>query len=164
MHITRESGGVGLTCAEGERELILVFAAQLNETLVSGMHGDPARELLFPSAYPDDPVEAEQFSRYTHDALVATKRAAALEVIKALLAVRNIDSDNENVDINNMVVNIGTNIWQWLTFLTDVRRVLSQRIADAEGGDESLQEAFDWFGILHEGILAASDDSVSDAS
>jgi len=164
VYITREFGGVGLTCAAEERQLILMFAAKHNETLVSGMHGDPARELLFPSAYPDDPVEAEQFSRYTHDALVATKRAATLGVTRALLTARNTDSDNENLDINNMVVNIGTNIWQWLTFLTDVRRVLSQRIADAEGGDESLQEAFDWFGILLEGILAAADDPASDAS
>lgn len=142
-----------------EAAILAEVAGQLAALLASAT-GDSAEKVLFRNAYSDPAAQAE-FSRFTRDDLSAQKVAAAETVRDALtLAPAVEESSHEGV-----IVELSTEqAWQWLTFFTDVRLVLSERIAQSVGntntsGDLELQQGiFDWAAYL-QGVMV---DELSD--
>jgi len=77
---------------------------------------DPAVERLFPDVYPEDPVEAAEFRRFTEADLKTAKLDQARVVLDQLVpSGGEVRLDEETADV-------------WLRALTDVRLVLGTRI------------------------------------
>jgi len=77
---------------------------------------DPAVERLFPDVYPEDPVEAAEFRRFTEADLKTAKLDQARAVLDQLVpSGGEVRLDEETADV-------------WLRALTDVRLVLGTRI------------------------------------
>lgn len=85
--------------------------------LVSDRHStDPAAARLFPDAYPDDDVEADEFRRFTEDEL-RTEKSHQIGVVLGCLPYRGgeVRLDKEQAEA-------------WLRALTDARLALGIRV------------------------------------
>jgi hypothetical protein len=134
-------------------ELAALLSAELDRA-------DPAVERLFPSVYPDDPVEAETFRDLTEDDLKAGKLDQARTVLTDLLeSGGDVSLDEEAADL-------------WLRALTDVRLALGVRLGMTDDTDieSELDDAvlrhptsprvsqlsvYGYLGLLQESLLAA---------
>ncbi len=77
---------------------------------------DPAVERLFPDVYPEDPIEAAEFRRYTEADLHSAKLDQARAVLDSVVpAGGEVRLDEETADL-------------WLRALTDVRLILGTRL------------------------------------
>lgn len=119
-----------LELEEEEARALESLAGQIEQLLLSTDPGDETVSRLFPVAY-TDAVEAADFARFTRPSLHERKVNAALEVRLAIEAGNELDESSSRLSVE-----IGPDeLWNWLTFLTDLRLVL----VDSIGLDESGQ-------------------------
>ena len=84
---------------------------------------DPAVERLFPDVYPEDPIEAAEFRRFTEADLKAAKLDQARVVLDSLVpGGGEVRLDEATAD-------------QWMRALTDVRLVLGTRLGVEDDTD-----------------------------
>lgn len=149
--------GVRIVLETEEAMLLSELADQVDSVLLLGEADDPALDRLLPNAYPDDRDAAHDFTRYTRDSLVDGKRQAAQRV-----------RDATAVEEPGGVVQIEldqSEAWGWLTFLTDLRLILAERVGiveeDEAGSDESrddyLRAAYEWAGFVQGSMLEVLD-------
>lgn len=149
--------GVRIVLETEEAMLLSELADQVDSVLLLGEADDPALGRLLPNAYPDDRDAAHDFTRYTRDSLVDGKRQAAQRV-----------RDATAVEEPGGVVQIEldqSEAWGWLTFLTDLRLILAERVGiveeDEAGSDESrddyLRAAYEWAGFVQGSMLEVLD-------
>ncbi|WP_022892504.1 DUF2017 family protein [Agromyces subbeticus] len=149
--------GVRIVLETEEAMLLSELADQVDSVLLLGEADDPALGRLLPNAYPDDRDAAHDFTRYTRDSLVDGKRQAAQRV-----------RDATAVEEPGGVVQIELDqaeAWGWLTFLTDLRLILAERVGiveeDEAGSDESrddyLRAAYEWAGFVQGSMLEVLD-------
>lgn len=125
--------------------------------------GDPVIQRLFPDAYADDRVAAEEFHRYTADEQRRGRLAAAHLVLADLAAThagrRPVTVASGHVDA-------------WLKTVNSVRLSLAVRLGiEAEDDHEELErlhaddprayvlELYDWLGFVLESLLEAVHDT-----
>jgi len=153
------SGGEGVRIVLETEEAMLLseLADQVDSVLLLGEADDPALGRLLPNAYPDDHEAAHDYTRYTRDSLVDGKRQAAQRV-----------RDATAVEEPGGVVQIEldqSEAWGWLTFLTDLRLILAERVgivdedeAEAdETRDDYLRAAYEWAGFVQGSMLEVLD-------
>ncbi|MFM6973846.1 MAG: DUF2017 family protein, partial [Agromyces sp.] len=101
---------------------------------------DSAATQLFPAGYSDPAAQAE-YSRYTRADLAERKMRSAQTVRDALLGPA---ADAVVVELT------ADTAWEWLTFLTDIRLVLAERLRNEPGAEErDLQQGlYDWTAYL----------------
>jgi hypothetical protein len=156
----REGGvdGVRIVLETEEAMLLSELADQVDSVLLLGGDDDPALGRLFPSAYPDDREAARDFTRYTRDHLVDGKRQAAQSVRDATATER--DAGLVEIELDQ------SEAWGWLTFLTDLRLILAERVGvtdpdEAEPADDErddyLRAAYEWAGIVQGSMLEVLD-------
>ncbi|WP_438853545.1 DUF2017 family protein [Agromyces sp. M3QZ16-3] len=156
----REGGadGVRIVLETEEAMLLSELADQVDSVLLLGGDDDPALGRLFPSAYPDDREAASDFTRYTRDSLVDGKRQAAQSVRDATATER--DAGLVEIELDQ------AQAWGWLTFLTDLRLILAERVGvtdpdEAEPADDErddyLRAAYEWAGIVQGSMLEVLD-------
>jgi len=110
------------------RQCVAELAALLSD---APSRDDPAVERLFPDVYPEDPVETEEFRRFTEEDLRSAKLEQAKTVLSDLLeAGGEVRLGEPEADV-------------WLRALTDVRLALGTRLGIADDTDieEELDEA-----------------------
>ena len=114
---------------------------------------DPALARLFPDAYGDDPVAANDFRRYTESDLRAGKRTAAssalLQLQPLLVGGGKLVLGRDQADA-------------WLGWLNDIRLVLGTRLGITEDSyeqapEDQLSVVFSWLGWLQESLLSCLD-------
>ena len=156
----REGGadGVRIVLETEEAMLLSELADQVDSALLLGGDDDPALGRLFPAAYRDDEASARDFERYTRDSLVDGKRQAAQSVRDATAATRGDGIVEIELD--------QAQAWGWLTFLTDLRLILAERVGvtdpdEAEPADDErddyLRAAYEWAGIVQGSMLEVLD-------
>ncbi|MEF3403187.1 DUF2017 family protein [Agromyces sp. CCNWLW203] len=149
--------GVRIVLETEEAMLLSELADQVDSVLLLGEADDPALGRLLPNAYPDDHDAAHDYTRYTRDSLVDGKRQAAQRV-----------RDATAVEEPGGVVQIEldqSEAWGWLTFLTDLRLILAERVGivdedetDAdETRDDYLRAAYEWAGFVQGSMLEVLD-------
>ncbi|QTX03412.1 DUF2017 family protein [Agromyces archimandritae] len=157
---TRPGGeGVKLVLESEEALLLSELADQVDSVLLLGAEDDPALGRLLPNAYPDDREAAAEFARYTRDGLLDGKRQAAQ-------AVRDATSLDEEADGVEIVLD-ESQAWGWLTFLTDLRLILAERVGLDEDTvvaidgdtrrDDYLRAAYEWAGFVQGSMLEVLD-------
>lgn len=126
--------GVRLVLESEEAMLLSELADQVDSVLLLGEPSDPALGRLLPSAYPDDAEASAEFSRYTRDSLVDGKRQAAQRVRDATAVS---DGGIVQIELDQ------SEAWGWLTFLTDLRLILAERVGAVDDLDDldALDEA-----------------------
>jgi hypothetical protein len=140
----REGGadGVRIVLETEEAMLLSELADQVDSVLLLG--GDEA--------------SARDFERYTRDSLVDGKRQAAQSVRDATAATRGDGIVEIELD--------QAQAWGWLTFLTDLRLILAERVGvtdpdEAEPADDErddyLRAAYEWAGIVQGSMLEVLD-------
>lgn len=125
---------------------ILAEIADQFVSLVTDTPDDPAAAALFPKGYADPAAQAE-FSRFTHEDLNARKIAAATLVRDTL----RLDIPSTEAEPDAVLVELETAAaWDWLTFFTDIRLVLAERMkASPDAEEHSLQKGlYDWTAYL----------------
>lgn len=129
-----------------EAEILSELARQFVQ-LVTDSPDDAAASQLFPNGY-DDPAAQAEFSRFTRADLSERKISAANAIISALTGP---PSDGVLLDLT------ADSAWNWLTFCTDIRMVLAERIREAGAPDETgLQRGLaDWIAYLQGAIVEA---------
>ncbi|WP_353827088.1 DUF2017 family protein [Agromyces sp. SYSU T0242] len=156
----REGGadGVRIVLETEEAMLLSELADQVDSVLLLGGDDDPALGRLFPSAYPEDQAAARDFTRYTRDSLVDGKRQAAQSVRDATATDR--EAGVVEIELDQ------AQAWGWLTFLTDLRLILAERVGvtdpeEAEPADDErddyLRAAYEWAGIVQGSMLEVLD-------
>jgi hypothetical protein len=158
--VAGRSGGEGVRLVlEAEEAMLLSeLADQVDSVLLLGEDDDPALGRLLPSAYPDDAPAAHEFARYTRDSLVDGKRQAAQRVRDAT-AVDDDDDTVVQIELDQ------AEAWGWLTFLTDLRLILAERVGVIEEGDltadetrdDYLRAAYEWAGFVQGSMLEVLD-------
>jgi hypothetical protein len=156
----REGGadGVRIVLETEEAMLLSELADQVDSVLLLGGDDDPALGRLFPSAYEDDEASANEFARYTRESLVDGKRQAAQSVRDAT-AVEHPDDGVVQIELDQ------AQAWGWLTFLTDLRLILAERVGldddeddtDVETRDDYLRAAYEWAGFVQGSMLEVLD-------
>lgn len=148
MRVSRTGGRIVLEFAEGEAAVLRSLVDQYLEVVGTDAGADPAHARLFPAAYRDDEVAAEEFTRYTRPGLVDRKAANAAQVSLAL--------DEETVRL------APDDAERWLPLLTDLRLVIADRLGiradDDEVPDTPAGEVYAWLGHLQESIVTLLDD------
>ena len=139
-----DSSRVRVSFDRQEAEILSEVADQFI-TLVTDTPDDPAASKLFPDGYADPASQAE-FSRYTRADLSERKVAAARTVRDAL---RGPSADAVVVELTP------ESAWDWLTFFTDIRLVLAERLRVSAGEDEhELQQGlYDWTAYVQGAIV-----------
>ena len=142
------SARVRVLLDEHEARILAEVAAQL-VALLREHPDDPAAAALFPRGYADDAEQAE-FARYTR-ADLAERKAAVAERLAELWSGTSRDADA-------LVVSLSVQeAWDWLTFCTDLRLVLADRLAGVEASDAGEQLAaqglFDWLAYVQGSIV-----------
>ncbi|MGX5695819.1 DUF2017 family protein [Agromyces soli] len=157
----RSGEGVRLVLEAEEAMLLSELADQVDSVLLLGSDDDPALERLLPSAYPDDENAAREFERYTRGSLVDGKRQAAQ-------SVRDATDVSDGRDLVEIELD-ESQAWGWLTFLTDLRLILAERVglgddgldeggsADDETRDDYLRAAYEWAGFVQGSMLEVLD-------
>lgn len=150
--------GIRIVLETEEAMLLSELADQVDSVLLLGEVDDPALGRLLPSAYPDDQAAAHEFAKYTRDSLVDGKRQAAQRVRDAT----SIDDGAEKV----VQIELDqAEAWGWLTFLTDLRLILAERVGVVEEGedeasetrDDYLRAAYEWAGFVQGSMLEVLD-------
>ncbi|MRG59104.1 DUF2017 family protein [Agromyces sp. CFH 90414] len=153
--------GVRLVLEAEEAMLLSELADQVDSVLLLGTDDDPALGRLLPDAYPDDVDAGREFTRYTRDNLVDGKRQAAQSVRDAT----SVGDGERLVEIELDQVQA----WGWLTFLTDLRLILAERVGIIEEGtpeqdeqrDDYLRAAYEWAGFVQGSMLEVLDPTES---
>jgi hypothetical protein len=153
--------GVRLVLEAEEAMLLSELADQVDSVLLLGAEDDPALDRLLPNAYPDDLDAAREFERYTRGSLVDGKRQAAQSVRDAT----SVGEGERLVEIELDQVQA----WGWLTFLTDLRLILAERVGIGEEGtpeqdeqrDDYLRAAYEWAGFVQGSMLEVLDPTES---
>lgn len=155
----REGGadGVRIVLETEEAMLLSELADQVDSVLLLGGDDDPALGRLLPNAYPEDATAARDFARYTRESLVDGKRQAAQSVRDATATERG--SGIVEIELDQ------SQAWDWLTFLTDLRLILAERVGvvdeEADEADEQrddyLRAAYEWAGIVQGSMLEVLD-------
>ncbi len=154
----RRGEGVRLVLEAEEAMLLSELADQVDPVLLLGSDDDPALERLLPNAYPDDETAAREFERYTRGSLVDGKRQAAQSVRDATDVTDGRDLVEIELDESQA--------WGWLTFLTDLRLILAERVGlgddgggsdDDETRDDYLRAAYEWAGFVQGSMLEVLD-------
>lgn len=152
--------GVRLVLETEEAMLLSELADQVDSVLLLGEPDDPALGRLLPSAYPDDAEASAEYARYTRESLVDGKRQAAQRVRDATAAPSETGLVEIELDQSEA--------WGWLTFLTDLRLILAERVGvddvdddgpdvDAETRDDYLRAAYEWAGFVQGSMLEVLD-------
>ena len=150
--------GVRIVLETEEAMLLSELADQVDSVLLLGEADDPALGRLLPNAYPDDHDAAHDYTRYTRDSLVDGKRQAAQRVRDAT-AVEDGDDTVVQIELDQ------SEAWGWLTFLTDLRLILAERVGVVEEGedgadetrDDYLRAAYEWAGFVQGSMLEVLD-------
>lgn len=158
MRVQTHAGGVRVTFAPEEVEVLRSLARSLTEVLGGGVPdhgGDAVRDRLFPRAYVD-PTEdrAERdFQSVVHEDLVRAKSDAAQTLIDGLDNGRARRSGTE-------VVLAGVELEQWTGALNDMRLALGVAIGVTEDMDEPSDDAssagfelYDWLTYLQGALV-----------
>ncbi|BDZ54947.1 hypothetical protein GCM10025870_20200 [Agromyces marinus] len=141
-----------------EAMLLSELADQVDSVLLLGGDDDPALGRLFPAAYAEDASATDDFARYTRDSLVDGKRQAAQAVRDATATER--DAGVVEIELDQ------SQAWGWLTFLTDLRLILAERVGvtdpdeagpDDDQRDDYLRAAYEWAGIVQGSMLEVLD-------
>lgn len=132
---------------EHEAPILAEVAGQLAR-LLRDTPDDSAAVALFPRGY-DEPTAQAEFSRFTHSELNERKIAAAEQVAAALAAESHPDAVVVTLDAETA--------WTWLTFFTDLRLVLAERLrTDAQSEEHGLQQGLsDWAAYLQGSLVDA---------
>jgi hypothetical protein len=148
--------GFGLVFTAAEANLLASMAEQLAELLddVEDPTGDPALERLLPDGYRDNPVDAEEFRRFTQTELADEKTAAARSVADALKERTPKGSAHVTLSQPEAVA--------WLRSLNDIRLALAARLGIV---DDSFRPSFldnsyaiyAWIGQVQFALLRAVD-------
>ncbi|MET4158969.1 DUF2017 family protein [Agromyces sp. PvR057] len=149
--------GVRLVLETEEAMLLSELADQVDSVLLLGEVDDPALGRLLPSAYPEDHAASQEFERYTRDSLVDGKRQAAQRV-------RDATASHEGEGVVQIELD-ESEAWGWLTFLTDLRLILAERVGVIEEGDtesdetrdDYLRAAYEWAGFVQGSMLEVLD-------
>ncbi len=160
MIVAGRSGGEGVRLVLESEEAMLLseLADQVDSVLLLGEDDDPALGRLLPSAYIDDASASREFARYTRDSLVDGKRQAAQQVRDAT-AVEAVEDGVVQIELDQ------SEAWSWLTFLTDLRLILAERVGVIEEGDDTADEtrddylraAYEWAGFVQGSMLEVLD-------
>ena len=160
MIVAGRNGGEGVRLVLESEEAMLLseLADQVDSVLLLGEADDPALGRLLPNAYPDDAAAAHDLTRYTRDSLVDGKRQAAQSVRDAT-AVEEGDEGVVQIELDQ------AEAWGWLTFLTDLRLILAERVGIIEEGedaasetrDDYLRAAYEWAGFVQGSMLEVLD-------
>ncbi len=160
MIVAGLGGGEGIRIVLETEEAMLLseLADQVDSVLLLGEVDDPALGRLLPNAYPEDLEASEEFTRYTRESLVDGKRQAAQSVRDAT-AVDHVDAGVVQIELDQ------AQAWGWLTFLTDLRLILAERVgldddeadADVETRDDYLRAAYEWAGFVQGSMLEVLD-------
>jgi len=150
--------GIRIVLETEEAMLLSELADQVDSVLLLGEADDPALGRLLPNAYPEDLEASEEFTRYTRESLVDGKRQAAQSVRDAT-AVDHPDDGVVQIELDQ------AQAWGWLTFLTDLRLILAERVgldddeddADVETRDDYLRAAYEWAGFVQGSMLEVLD-------
>ncbi|GAA2448181.1 MULTISPECIES: DUF2017 family protein [Agromyces] len=153
----RSGEGVRLVLEAEEAMLLSELADQVDSVLLLGSGEDPAIDRLLPNAYPDDVEAAGEFERYTRGSLVDGKRQAAQ-------SVRDATDVSDGRDLVEIELD-ESEAWGWLTFLTDLRLILAERVgvtddggyAEDEERDDYLRAAYEWAGFVQGSMLEILD-------
>jgi hypothetical protein len=153
----RSGEGVRLVLEAEEAMLLSELADQVDSVLLLGAGDDPAIDRLLPNAYPDDAEAAGEFERYTRGSLVDGKRQAAQ-------SVRDATDVSDGRDLVEIELD-ESQAWGWLTFLTDLRLILAERVgvtddggyAEDEERDDYLRAAYEWAGFVQGSMLEILD-------
>ncbi|HEU5224151.1 MAG TPA: DUF2017 family protein [Candidatus Lumbricidophila sp.] len=171
------TAGVSLRFQAAEAALLSDLADQVDSMLLLGSPDDPALARLLPNAYPDDAEAQRDYARYTRSSLIESKRAAAQQVRDATAPVGERvstrsdasaavipDGDADAADADVVVELDESDAWVWLTFLTDLRLILNERVGAIEEStpeqdqrDDYLSAAYDWAGYLQGSMLEVLD-------
>ena len=129
-----------------EAEILIELARQFLQ-LITDAPDDVAATQLFPAGY-EDPAAQAEFSRFTRADLAERKTRAANAVVSALTGPT---ADGVVVELD------GDSAWDWLTFFTDVRMVLAERMrGPADDSERALQQGlYDWTAYLQGTIVDA---------
>jgi hypothetical protein len=135
------------------------LAQELEPSAEEAVPEDPVLQRLFPSAYPDDPVAAAEFRRFTQRDLRTKKLDEARLVLDQVLQTAG-GAHDLRITLNDADV--------WLRTLTSLRLAVAVRLgirdaaaADAVSGlDESdprafLASVYDWLGFAEETLVLA---------
>lgn len=136
----RADGGFRVGLGPNERAVIRSLAGQHRELLMAETSSsDPAVARLFPSAYPDDPLQSLEFEEATGGALLDGRLQAAATVEST--ADADILTEEQAL--------------QWLAVVNDLRLVLGIRLEVTEetteadfAGDDERSGAYDLYGFL----------------
>ena len=160
MIVAGRNGGEGVRLVLESEEAMLLseLADQVDSVLLLGEADDPALGRLLPNAYPEDLEASDEFTRYTRESLVDGKRQAAQSVRDAT-AVEHPDDGVVQIELDQ------AQAWGWLTFLTDLRLILAERVgldddeddADVETRDDYLRAAYEWAGFVQGSMLEVLD-------
>ncbi|MCD2441056.1 DUF2017 domain-containing protein [Agromyces sp. SYSU K20354] len=160
MIVAGLGGGEGIRIVLETEEAMLLseLADQVDSVLLLGEADDPALGRLLPNAYPEDLEASEEFTRYTRESLVDGKRQAAQSVRDAT-AVDHPGDGVVQIELDQ------AQAWGWLTFLTDLRLILAERVgldddesdADVETRDDYLRAAYEWAGFVQGSMLEVLD-------
>ena len=150
--------GIRIVLETEEAMLLSELADQVDSVLLLGEADDPALGRLLPNAYPEDLEASEEFTRYTRESLVDGKRQAAQSVRDAT-AVDHPDDGVVQIELDQ------AQAWGWLTFLTDLRLILAERVGldddeddtDVETRDDYLRAAYEWAGFVQGSMLEVLD-------
>lgn len=150
--------GIRIVLETEEAMLLSELADQVDSVLLLGEADDPALGRLLPNAYPEDLEASDEFTRYTRESLVDGKRQAAQSVRDAT-AVEHPDNGVVQIELDQ------AQAWGWLTFLTDLRLILAERVgldddeddADVETRDDYLRAAYEWAGFVQGSMLEVLD-------
>ena len=160
MIVAGLGGGEGIRIVLETEEAMLLseLADQVDSVLLLGEADDPALGRLLPNAYPEDLEASDEFTRYTRESLVDGKRQAAQSVRDAT-AVEHPDDGVVQIELDQ------AQAWGWLTFLTDLRLILAERVGldddeddtDVETRDDYLRAAYEWAGFVQGSMLEVLD-------
>jgi hypothetical protein len=150
--------GIRIVLETEEAMLLSELADQVDSVLLLGEADDPALGRLLPNAYPEDLEASDEFTRYTRESLVDGKRQAAQSVRDAT-AVEHPDDGVVQIELDQ------AQAWGWLTFLTDLRLILAERVGldddeddtDVETRDDYLRAAYEWAGFVQGSMLEVLD-------
>jgi hypothetical protein len=129
VRVDRRRGHVRIQLAAVESGLLATLFDDLTGALDLLPEGDPVRERLFPSAYPQDDEAASEFRELTESALRDT-RVDRLDLCRSELpaAEGQVDLDHEAAQ-------------RWLAALNDLRLAIGTRLDVSEDDDPGIDPA-----------------------
>ena len=145
--------GIRLVLETEEAMLLSELADQVDSVLLLGEADDPALGRLLPNAYPEDVEASEEFTRYT-----ARASSTASARPRSRYATRQRSTTSTRAWCRSSSPG---QAWGWLTFLTDLRLILAERVgldddegdADVETRDDYLRAAYEWAGFVQGSML-----------